>query len=126
MNGKLHYLGKGMQEGGEHNTDVQIPLIQTPTPNVGNNHRIGYDEQEPQSVLPPNLNDKEHNHIGEGHSTDVGSSFTQVFPQELGNINLVEYHTNKDKEPRPLGTESTTEAGSSPTKTTTQSRNRSN
>ena len=56
----------------------------------------------------------------------MGPSFTQVFAQELGNTNLVEYHTNKDKEPRPLGTESTTGVGSSPIKTTTQSPNRPN
>ena len=43
VNSKLQYLGKGMQEGGECNTDVQIPLNQTHTPSVGNNHRIGYD-----------------------------------------------------------------------------------
>ena len=52
------------------------PFIQINTPSVGDNHRIGYDKQEPLSLLPPNLNDKEHNHMGEGHSTDVGPSFT--------------------------------------------------
>ena len=56
----------------------------------------------------------------------MGFSFSQVFAQDLGNTDLVEYHTNKDKEPRPLSTESTTGAGSSPIKATKQSPNRPN
>ena len=74
----------------------KFPLNQTHTPNIGDDHRIGHDEQKPQSLLPPNLNDKGYNHIGEGYSTGMGSSFTQVFAQELGNIDLVEYYKNKD------------------------------
>ena len=97
--------------GGEYNTDVQILLIQATTSNAGDNYRIGYDKQELQSALPPNLSDKEPSRIGKGHSTDVGSSFTQVFTQEPGNIDLIEYHTNKDKKPGYLDRGPTTEVG---------------
>ena len=42
VNDELQYLGKGMQEGGERNTDVRISLHQMHTPSIGDNHRMGY------------------------------------------------------------------------------------
>ena len=92
------------------------------TLSIGNNNRIGYNEQEPPSLLHPNHNDQGYNQTGEGCNADMGPSCTQVFAQELGNTNLVEYH----KEPRPLTTESSKGAGSSPIKATKQSPNGSN
>ena len=41
VNDELQYLGKGMQEGGERNTDVRIPLHQMHTPSIGDNHWMG-------------------------------------------------------------------------------------
>ena len=63
-----------------------------------------------------------YNHTGEGYNTDMGPTYTQIFAQELGNTNLVEYH----KEPRPLTIEPSQGVGSSPIKATKLSANGSN
>ena len=79
VNDELQYIGKDMQEGGERNKDMWIPLHQTHTRSMGDNYQM------------------EYNHTGKEYNADMGPSYTQVFAQELDNTNRVEYH----KENRP-------------------------